>query len=76
MIKENIKIKGHIGRWYVIDEGYQQLNGTQQYLYMLEHETYGDEAECLIIDKDLNLILDEVYNGWDDLEYMEDTRND
>lgn len=62
---EHIKVKGHIGLWYVIDRKYYENIGT---LYLCEHETYGDETACVIIDKDYNLIIDDVWNGFDDYE--------
>ena len=66
MKKDNIKINGHVGTWYVIDE--EERGGKK--LYLLEHEYYGDEAACLIIDEDYNIVMDDVWNGFDD--YLED----
>jgi len=63
MEKENIKIVGHKGTWYVIDE--KTVGGEQ--LFLLEHETYGDESASLIVNKNLEVVLDDVYNGFDDL---------
>lgn len=61
----DIVIDGHIGTWYVID--FQtQLDGND--IFLLEHETYGDEAACLIVDEDGNILLDDVWNGFDDYE--------
>lgn len=65
-MREGIKVKGHRGTWYVIDE--REYDGRT--LYMVEHETYGDEAASLIIDEDFNLIADEIWNGWEDYEYL------
>ena len=39
-------------------------------LYMVEHETYGDEAASLIINEDFEVIADEIWNGWEDYEYL------
>ena len=64
MKRDGIKIKGHVGKWYVIDETI--WNGAK--VYLLEHETYGDEAACLIVNENLTVILDESWNGFDDLE--------
>lgn len=64
MQTEKIKIKGHRGTWSVIDK--RVFRGRT--LYLLEHEMYGDEAASLIVDKDLNIVLDDVWNGWLDLE--------
>lgn len=65
-MKENaIKIAGHVGTWYVID---RQTQPDGQTLYLLQHEVFGDCAPCLIVDENLNIILDDVWNGWLDLE--------
>lgn len=60
-----IKIDGHIGTWYVIDKSVFNY----QTVYLLEHETYGDEAPCLIVGENLNLLLEDVWNGFADYEY-------
>ncbi|MGL5712219.1 MAG: hypothetical protein ACRCX2_04315 [Paraclostridium sp.] len=64
MKKDNIVIKGHRGTWYVIGEDF--YSGYR--VYLLEHEEYGDEAPCLIVNENLDIIQDEVWNGFDDLE--------
>lgn len=63
-LREGIKVEGHRGTWYVIDE--KEYEGKT--LYLLEHETYGDEAVCIIIDEDRNLVMSDVWNGFDDYE--------
>lgn len=63
---DQIKIKGHIGKWYVIDS----YDWRGQKVFLLEHETYGDEVAGLFVDKDGNIILEEVWNGYSDLEEM------
>jgi hypothetical protein len=65
-MKDNIKIEGHIGTWYVIDEATR--NDTLYYL--LEHEEYGSDTACLVVDSDYKIILDDVWNGFDDLDYF------
>ena len=67
MQKDNIKVDGYIGTWYVIDEMMWKCG----MVYLLEHETYGDEAACLIVNKNLDVILDDVWNGFDDLDYLD-----
>ena len=64
---EHIKINGYKGRWYVVDTA--DFRGEQ--VFLLEHETYGDMTSNLIVDRDCNIILDDVWNGFDDLEYAE-----
>lgn len=56
---EHITIDGYIGKWYVIDTTYHK--GKK--LFLLEHETYGDEAADLLVDEEGNVILDDVWNG-------------
>lgn len=68
MDKDNIKIQGHVGKWHVIDK--KEHRGKT--VYLLEHNTYGDMAAGLIIDKDLNVILDDVWNGFLDLDECEE----
>ena len=65
-LREGIKVKGHRGTWYVIDQ--REYDGEM--LYMVEHEDYGDEAASLIIDEDFNVKADEIWNGWEDYEYQ------
>lgn len=72
----HIRVDGHTGTWYVIDEGdfafISGANSEQQtittHLFLLEHEIYGDEAACVIVDDASNLILEDVCNGFDSLE--------
>lgn len=64
MKNEGIKIKGHRGTWYVIDEAV--YDGKR--LYLLESEIWGDEVASLIVDEDCNVILDDVWNGFFDYE--------
>ena len=62
--KHGIKIEGHVGTWYVIDT--KRVAGRRT-LYLLEHETYGEDADHLIVDSKGRIIEDEVADGWDDL---------
>lgn len=59
-----IEIAGHIGTWYVIDD--TKIDGKDYFL--LEHEDYGDETACLIVNPQGEVILDDVWNGFGDLE--------
>lgn len=59
----NIEVEGHIGTWSVIDT--TEINDTPYFL--LEHEDHSDEAACVIVDRDGKLVLDDVWNGFDDL---------
>lgn len=73
---DHIEVEGHFGTWYVIADGMFELtpdteNGPQTitaHLFLLEHEEYGDEAACVIVDENGSLVLEDVYNGFSDLE--------
>lgn len=64
---DNIRVEGHTGTWYVINT--ENIAGKD--LYLLESEQYGDEAANLIVDGHGKLLLEDVYNGFDD--YREHT---
>lgn len=63
------KVEGHRGTWYSIATQAYKLDGIMKQLFLMEHETYGDEAPCVIIDADSKLIMENVWNGFDDLDY-------
>ena len=62
---DHIKVKGHVGTWYVIDST-TYIKGK---VYLLEHEIYGDEAPGIIVNSKGEVIVEDVYNGFEDL-YM------
>jgi hypothetical protein len=62
---EHIHIDGHVGTWYVVSERDTEQHGK---LFLLEHETYGDEAACLIVNEQGKVVVDDVHNGWLDYE--------
>jgi hypothetical protein len=66
--REGIVINGHNGTWYVIDEKETVPYGM---VYLLEHEVYGDMSPCLIVDANLKVLVDDVYNGLEELDYEE-----
>ena len=57
-----LTVAGHIGTWHTIDR--HEVGGHR--FYLMEHDTYGDEAACIIVDERGKLVLDDVYNGFDD----------
>jgi len=59
---DGIKVDGHKGTWYVIDMDY--IQGER--CFLLEHETYGEDAPSVIIDIENNVLCEDVYNGFDD----------
>lgn len=62
--KEGIVLEGYEGTWYVINEEY--FNGRK--LYLLESEDLGEEVPFIIVDEEKNVILEEAWNGFDDLD--------
>ena len=64
MKQEGIKVKGHIGTWYVVDT--YIFRG--QPCYELEHEEFGSDAAHIIINSNGTVLHDEVWNGWLDVE--------
>ena len=67
MKKENLKIEGYKGTWYVIDECW--FKG--QYYYQLESEQWGDETPWLIVDNEFkivkNMFGDNIDDCYDDM---------
>ena len=62
---DGIKVEGHRGTWYVIDASDCPI--LKHTVFLLEHEQFGDEAAGLIVDEDFRVVLDDVWNGFDDL---------
>ena len=65
--RNGIVVDGHMGTWYVIDD--KMIGETN--LLLLEHEKYGDEVACVIVDEAGKLVLEDVWNGFDDLEHLD-----
>lgn len=59
-----VKIEGYRGTWYVIES---KILPRGEF-FLLEHETYGDETACLIVNEKLEVIVEDVWNGFEDLE--------
>lgn len=66
---ENVRVYGHRGTWHTIET--TEINGKEYYL--LEHDEYGDEAANVIVDHDGSFVLEDVWNGFEDLQYELDT---
>ena len=72
MMRDGIRIHGYPGAWYVVEQDtFHRPNGEEIPVYLLESEMYGDEAAWLVVDDDLNVVLEEVWNGVDDLREYE-----
>lgn len=59
---DEIIIDSYEGTWYVVDT--ETVDGKE--LFLLENEEYGDETFGIIIDKDRNVLVGEVWNGFSD----------
>jgi len=68
---DHIKIAGHYGAWHVIDE----TDYKGQRVFLLEHEDFGDETAALIVDTRGNILLDDVFNGFEDLGALDLAEN-
>lgn len=67
--KEKIKVEGHRGTWSVIDE----LFKFGKRFYLLEHNTYGDDALCVAIDETGRLVMEDISDGITELyDYLEE----
>lgn len=62
MDTDGLAVKGHIGTWYAIDS--VSLSGRD--FFLMEHETYGDEAANIVVDSGGKLVLDDVFDGFDE----------
>lgn len=61
---DGIKIEGHRGKWHVLDHSHHEGNK----IFLLEHSTYGEEAAALIVFENGSILMDDVWNGFDDLK--------
>jgi hypothetical protein len=57
-----LAVAGHVGKWHTIE----QTVVEGETFSLMEHDTYGDEAASIIVDSKGRLVLDEIYNGFDD----------
>lgn len=60
---DGITMEGYTGTWYVIDTNETPFGD----LFLLESEVYGDETACLIVDENGLVLLNDVWNGFEDL---------
>lgn len=70
-------IEGKEGSWLAFDSVI--IDGRQ--FFLMEHETYGKEAAWVVLDEDGKLIVDNVYQGFDQTvlqqikDYLNPTQN-
>lgn len=57
-----LQVYGHSGSWHTI--GHAKVDGKDYWL--MEHDELGDETAAIIVDSRGKLIIENVYNGFDD----------
>lgn len=67
---DQIKVRGIRGKWHTLESKDWCPGGPT--LWLLEEDDYGDEWPLTIVDDEGNLVLENCYNGWDDLEECTD----
>ncbi len=67
-----IIIEGYERTFRVVDSKYISKYGFDEVMFLLEDEIEEDEAEGLIVNNDGDIIVNDVWNGWED---MDDTFN-
>lgn len=66
---DGIKVKGHRGKWYVIDEVVYQ----GAHYFLLEHETYGNDADWIAVNQAGALVMEDITDGAGELiEFLVD----
>lgn len=58
---KSVAVEGHKGTWYCIHS--ESVAGKK--FFLMEHETHGDEAACVIIDENGTLVMSDIQNGFD-----------
>ena len=51
-----------IGTWHTID--HKEIDGHT--FWLMEHDTFGDDASCIIVDERGDLVLSHIYDGFDE----------
>ena len=65
IVNENtfgMAVDGHIGTWHTID--HKEIDGHT--FWLMEHDTFGDDASCIIVDEHGELVLSHIYDGFDE----------
>jgi len=62
METDGLAVDRHFGTWHTIDIA--DVDGAS--FYLMEHDTYGDDSPCIIVDGNGKLILNDIYNGFDE----------
>ena len=64
---DNIKISGYKGTWYVIDVWPKE---SEHPVFLLESELYGEDALCLIVDEDKQILMSDVSMGFEEYKQL------
>ena len=62
MDTSGLAVAGHIGTWHTINH----IDVDGHTFWLMEHDTYGDDAAGIILDENGRLSLSSVYNGFDE----------
>ena len=62
MDTSGLAVAGHIGTWHTID--HKEIDGHT--FWLMEHDTFGDDASCIIVDERGELVLSHIYDGFDE----------
>lgn len=65
IVNENtsgMAVDGHIGTWHTVD--HKEIDGHT--FWLMEHDTFGDDASCIIVDERGELVLSHIYDGFDE----------
>ena len=65
VVNENtsgMAVDGHIGTWHTVD--HREIDGHT--FWLMEHDTFGDDASCIIVDERGELVLSHIYDGFDE----------
>ena len=62
MDTNGLAVDGHVGTWHTIDH----IEVSGHTFWLMEHDTYGDEAACIVVDERGKLAVSDVYNGFDE----------
>ena len=61
---DDLRIRGIRGRWHTVESRVYYGNR----LWLLEEDNNGDEWPCIIVAENGDVVLDEAWNGWSDLD--------
>lgn len=60
-LTQGLTVDGHLGTWHTIDS----MKLDELKLFLMEHDEYGDETACVIVDSNGKLLAEDVWNGFD-----------